>query len=148
MTMTDSDVPTGYTRHFKTSGFTDPWEPLFSKVEADRVWMGVRIADAHCNSRGFAHGGLVSALADNAMGLSAGQVLKAEARDDVGGLVTVSLNTDFIGSGQIGRWLEVDTHFVKTGGTLCFTGALVLADGAPIARASATFKIVKARAHV
>lgn len=143
--MTGTDVPQGFSRHFKTSGFTDPWEPIYSRVAADRVVMGLRIADAHCNSRGFAHGALVSALADNAMGLSAGQVLKSEGRSDVGGLVTVSLNTDFTGSGQIGQWLEVDTHFVKTGGSICFTGALVLANGEPVARASATFKILKVR---
>lgn len=143
--MTAADVPEGFERHFKTSGFTDPWEPLYSKRAPRKLIMGVRIANAHCNSRGFAHGGLISALADNSMGLSTGEVLREEGRKDVGGLVTVSLNTDFIGSAQIGQWLEVDTHFVKTGGSLCFTDALVLADGEAVARSSATFKIVKAR---
>ena len=143
--MTATDIPEGYAPHFKKSGFTDPWEPLYSKRRDRKLLMGLRLADAHCNSRGFAHGGLIAALADNSMGLSTGEVLKAEGRNDVGGLVTVSLNTDFIGSGQIGQWLEVDTHFVKTGGSICFTDALVLADGEPIARSSATFKIVKRR---
>lgn len=143
--MTAMDMPAGYAPHFKQSGFTDPWEPLYSRRADRKLLIGLRIAEAHCNSRGFAHGGLIAALADNSMGLSTGEVLKAEGRSDVGGLVTVSLNTDFIGSGQIGQWLEVDTHFVKTGGSLCFTAALVLADNEPIARASATFKIVKAR---
>ena len=143
--MTETAVPAGFTPHFKRSGFTDPWEPLYSKVEPGKVIMGLRVADAHCNSRGFAHGGLIAALADNAMGLSTGEVLRAEGRTDVGGLVTVSLNTDFIGSGQIGQWLEVDTHFVKAGGSLSFTAALITADGEPVARASATFKIVRKR---
>ncbi|HIG22532.1 MAG TPA: PaaI family thioesterase [Henriciella marina] len=143
--MTESNVPAGFSRHFKTSGFTDPWEPIYSRVLADRVQIGLRIADAHCNSRGFVHGALVSALADNAMGLSVGQVLKSEARKDVGGLVTVSLGTDFIGSGEIGQWLEVDTSFVRTGGSICFAAGIVEADGEPVARANATFKIVKAR---
>ncbi|WP_199288161.1 hypothetical protein [Henriciella litoralis] len=37
-----------------------------------------------------------------------------------------------------------ERHF-KTDGSLCFTAALILADGEPVSRASATFKIVKAR---
>jgi hypothetical protein len=48
-----------------------------------------------------------------------------------------------MGSARIGSWLDVDTHFVKTGGSLCFTDCLVLADGEPVARASASFKILK-----
>lgn len=143
--MTEQTVPPGFERHFKTSGFTDPWEPLYSKTEARKVIMGVRIGPAHCNSRGFAHGALIAALADNSMGLSAGQSLREDGRSDVAGLVTVSLNTDYLGSAQIGSWLEVDTHFVKTGGSLCFTDSLVLADGEPVARSSASFKILKAR---
>ncbi len=143
--MTVMNVPEGFERHFKTSGFTDPWEPLFSRREPRKLIMGLQITNAHCNSRGFAHGGLIAALSDNAMGLSTCEVLREDGRTDVGGLVTVSLNTDFIGSAKIGQWLEVDTHFVKTGGSLCFTAALILADSEPVARASATFKILKRR---
>ncbi|MEM5516009.1 PaaI family thioesterase [Henriciella sp. AS95] len=143
--MTDMEIPAGFAPHFKKSGFTDPWEPLYSKRADRKLLMGLHVAKAHCNSRGFAHGGLIAALADNSMGLSTGEVLKAENRTDIAGLVTVSLNTDFIGSARIGQWLEVDTHFVKTGGSICFTDALVTADGDVVARANATFKILKAR---
>ncbi len=145
MTLTETGVPPGFEPHFKSSGFTDPWEPLYSRRAPRKVAMGVRIAQAHCNSRGFAHGGLIAALADNAMGLSIGEALREEGRRDVAGLVTVSLNTDYISSAQIGSWLEVDTHFVKTGGSLCFTNCLVLADGDPVARSSASFKILRRR---
>jgi acyl-coenzyme A thioesterase PaaI-like protein len=63
-------IPEGYERHFRTSPLTDPWEPLYSKAENGSIILALRIRQAHCNSRGFAHGGLISALADNAMGLS------------------------------------------------------------------------------
>jgi acyl-coenzyme A thioesterase PaaI-like protein len=35
----------------------------------------------HCNSRGFVHGGVIAALADNAMGLSFVRVFKATVED-------------------------------------------------------------------
>ena len=143
--MTDAQAPEGFGRHFRTSPFTDPWEPLFSRSEPRKVVIGLRLSQAHCNSRGLVHGGLIASLADNAMGLSAHAALKVEGRDAFKGLVTVSLSTDYLGSAKTGEWLEVDTHFVKTGGSLCFTDALVLADGEPVARSSATFKIVKAQ---
>jgi acyl-coenzyme A thioesterase PaaI-like protein len=44
---------------------------------------------------------------------------------------------------QIGQWLTVETDVIKTGGTLCFAQCLVTADGATIARANGTFRVVK-----
>ena len=141
--MTEPAPPEGYAPHFRKSGFTDHWEPLYSRVDDRQVSIGLWLDERHCNSRGFVHGGLIASIADNAMGLSSGRVLAAQGRDDIGGLVTVNLSTDFIGSAQIGQWLATDTHFVRAGGSLCFTDCLLSADGEPIARASATFKIVK-----
>jgi acyl-coenzyme A thioesterase PaaI-like protein len=39
--------------------------------------------------------------------------------------------------------LAVETVVIKAGGTLCFAQCLVTADGANIARASATFSVLK-----
>ena len=50
---------------------------------------------------------------------------------------------DFIGSAQIGQWLTVETDVIKTGSTLCFAQCFVTADGAVIARANGTFRVVK-----
>jgi len=130
-------VPAGFEPHYRKSPLTDPWEPLYSRRTDDAVIIGLRIATPHTNSRGFAHGGLITALADNAMGLSCGVGLEA-----AGGLVTVNLGVDFIGSAKVGQWLQVETIVVKRGRSLCFAQALVTADGEPCARANATFKVL------
>jgi len=39
----------------------------------------------------------------------------------------------------------IDTGFVKAGRSLCFTGADLTADGAMVARAHATFRVLTAR---
>lgn len=132
--------PAGFEPHTRRSPLTDPWEPLYACKSEDRIVLGLTVASPHTNSRGLLHGGLIAALADNAMGLSCGAVL---ARDGApaSGLVTVSLAVDYLGKADIGDWLEFDTDFVRAGRTLCFAGAAVTAKGQPIARAHATFRV-------
>ncbi len=131
-------VPEGFERHYRQSPVTDPWEPLYSRKTEDAVILGLRAQAAHTNSRGFVHGGLISALADNAMGLSCSHRLGGEAS-----LLTVNLTLDFLGSAQIGQWLEFTTAFVKNGGSLSFAQAFVTADGQPCARANGVFKVMR-----
>jgi uncharacterized protein (TIGR00369 family) len=136
----DSNVPEGFTRHFRRSPLTDPWEPLYSRVTEEAVIVGLRLDTPHTNSRGFAHGGLISALADNAMGLSCGTRLGSA----VAGLLTVTLSVDFLGPAAIGQWLEFTTTFVKVGKVLCFAQSFVTADGDVIAKGSASFRVQSA----
>jgi len=135
-------VPPGFERHFRQSPVTDPWEPIYSRKTSDVVVLGLVAEAAHTNSRGFVHGGLISALADNAMGLSCARRLGDEAS-----LVTVNLALDFLGTAQVGQWLEFDTVFVKRGNTLAFAQAFVTADGEPCARANGVFRVIRKAAH-
>jgi len=132
--------PDGFEPHSRKSPLTDPWEPIYARKTPDRVVLGLVVAEAHTNSRGLLHGGLIAALADNAMGLSCGQVMAGRGLAS-SGLVTVSLGVDYLGKARIGDWLAVDTSFVRAGRTLCFAGAEVIANGEPIARAHATFRV-------
>lgn len=133
-----ADVPPDFAPHLRRSPVTEPWEPIYFKKTPDTVILGLRLAKPHTNSRGLAHGGLISTLADNAMGLSCG--LKA---NEIQGLVTVNLSIDFLGSATVGQWLQVETNFVRPGGSLYFAQCFVTADGEPCARANATFKALR-----
>lgn len=132
--------PEGFTRHYRQSPLTNPWEPIYSRNTGDAIFIGLHLGTAHTNSRGFAHGGLISALADNAMGLSCGLHV-----ENVSGLVTVGLAIDFLSSAASGQWLEVAPEVVRAGGTLAFAQCLVTADGKPCARANATFSLLRSR---
>ena len=140
--MSEAIVPDGFERHFRRSALTDPWEPLYSRKLEDRLQMGIVLAEPHCNSRGLVHGGLIATLADNAMGLSCVFALANQGREVGGGLVTISLHTDYLGSAKLGQWLEIDPEPVKTGGSVCFARAIIRGDGKPVAMANATFKIL------
>lgn len=130
--------PAGFSRHFRRSPLTEPWEPLYSRREDGLVSIGFLAGAAHANSRGFVHGGMISALADNAMGLSCSQSLEGGPS-----LVTVSLAVDFLGSATLGQWVEVAPKLNRLGATLCFAEAVVTANGEPCAKAHATFRVVR-----
>lgn len=135
--MTTTDIPEGFEPHFRKAPLTDPWEPIYSKRTENALTIGLRIAQAHTNARGFLHGGLIPALADNAMGYSC-----AQATGWTTSYVTISLAVDYVGSGQVGQWLSVEGEAIKTGNTICFAQCLVKADGVVIARGNATFRVV------
>ena len=135
---TPRSPPEGFAPHFRKSRVTDPWEPLYSRRFGHSVQIGLHVGEAHCNSRGLLHGGVIAALADNAMGLSCVAALEGAA---VRGLVTVGLSLDYVGAAKLGQWLQVEPRVLKSGGSLAFADALVTADGATIARASASFKM-------
>ena len=136
--MSDTHIPEGFERQNRPSPLTDPWEPIYSRQTPDAIILGLRLTRPHTNARGFAHGGLIAALTDKAMGHSCGHKMRGTHS-----LVTVSMSIDFISSAQIGQWLTVETDVIKTGSTLCFAQCLVTADGVAIARANGTFRVVR-----
>ena len=136
--MSDTHIPEGFERQNRPSPLTDPWEPIYSRQTPDAIILGLRLTRPHTNARGFAHGGLIAALTDKAMGHSCGHKMRGTHS-----LVTVSMSIDFISSAQIGQWLTVETDVIKTGSTICFAQCFVKANDAVVARANATFRVVK-----
>ncbi|MBL0728801.1 PaaI family thioesterase [Piscinibacter sp. HJYY11] len=135
-------IPDGYARHTRRSPLTDPWEPLFAREAGDAVQLAVEIREAHCNARGFAHGGLVSALADNAMGLSAVRLARQQPGQAQASAVTVTLALDFLDTARIGDWLEVQPSVLKLGRTLAFAECRVVCGDRLVARGNASFRMV------
>jgi uncharacterized protein (TIGR00369 family) len=135
-----ADVPTGFEAHVRKSPVTDPWEPLYAKRYGEAFSLGLRIAHSHCNARGLLHGGVISALADNAMELACVTQMESVSAP------TVSLSVDFLTVGRSGQWLEVRAVPAKLGRTLAFADARIEADGEMIAKAAAIFRIVKVAA--
>lgn len=136
-----SQPPEPFVAHPRRSPLTTPWEPIFADIRDDRWVLAVEVREPHTNSRGNPHGGLIAALADNAMGLSCG-VMLARLKIASNGLVTVSLGLDYLAAAKLGEWLEFDTDFIKPGKSICYAEATVRAGGKPMARARATFKVM------
>lgn len=136
-----SNLPEGFAPHFRKSAVTDPWEPLYSRQTGGVLELGLELREAHCNSRGLLHGGVIASLADNAMGLSYVPTYAASNGTPKSGAVTVSLNIDYLAVGKLGQWVQVTPRVIRAGKNMGFVDALVTADGTPIARANATFRV-------
>jgi uncharacterized protein (TIGR00369 family) len=139
-------IPDGFRPHERRSPLTDPWEPLFARETDDAVHLGLEIREAHCNSRGFAHGGLLSSLADNAMGMSAVRIARRQPGAEKTSAVTVSLTLDFIDAAKVGEFIAFQPAVLKVGRSLAFADCRVLCGERLIARASASFRLVQAGA--
>jgi uncharacterized protein (TIGR00369 family) len=137
-------MPTGYSPHTRRSPLTEPWEPLFARETANAVQLALTIRTAHCNARGFAHGGLISSLADNAMGLSAVRHARLKPGAAQASALTVSLTLDYIDVAHVGDCVEFLPAVLKVGRTLGFVECRVICGTRLIARGSASFRIVHA----
>jgi uncharacterized protein (TIGR00369 family) len=133
----------GFTPHFRQSPVTDPWEPLFSRRVDGVIQIGMWVREVHCNSRGFLHGGVIAALADNAMGLSCVEFTGSKNQEMAKGAVTIGLSVDYTSPSQQGQWFQVEPRIVRVGRSTGFADALITADGNIIARASASFGMLR-----
>ena len=143
-----ADIPPGFTPHTRKSPVTDPWQPLYARTDHGVYELGFILDTCHCNGRGLLHGGVIAALADNAMGLSLGMArLKGgESKDGkasaVSGIVTTSLHVDYVDIAQIGQWVSIVPRVVTASRRTGLIDALIYADDTLIARANASFKVL------
>lgn len=143
-----ADIPSGFTPHNRKSPVTDPWQPLYGRTDHGVYELGFILDTCHCNGRGLLHGGVIAALADNAMGLSLGmaRLQNGEAKEGkaqtVSAIVTTSLHVDYIAIAQIGQWISILPRVVTAARRTGLIDALIYADDTLIARAHATFKVL------
>lgn len=130
-------LPPGYAPIFRSSPFIDLIGPVYCRKEDNGWRLGLRAEDRHCNQRGMVHGGVFSSLADIALGYNA-----AFQTDPPTLLVTVNLSVDYIGSAQLGDWLEVVVDVPKVGRQNGFASALFFVGDKRLARASAVFSVI------
>jgi acyl-CoA thioesterase len=91
------------------------------------------------NHAGFVHGGMISALADSAMGRSLRTVKPGVAR-----AMSFDLKVNFINAAKIGQTLRAKGHVVHTGRrTMVADCRIEDGDGRLIATASGTFAVTK-----
>ena len=138
--MTEQPPPPGFEPYERPSPLLDPWRPLWVQELTDRTIMGVRVREAHCNSRGTVHGGFYAALADQATGLTCSHQILA-AGLPLQQILTTSLTIDYLAGAKVGQWLTFDTHFNKGNRSTWYAEIDICADGQTVARGHATFRV-------
>lgn len=133
-------VPEHFSPLFRSSPFLDVLGPLYCCEDtstADARWvLGMMVDTKHCNGRGTLHGGVISSLADAALGYNA-----AFTHSPPQGLVTASLNVEFTGKAEEGDWLEVHCDIYKRGRSLVYGHAFFWCDARRIAHTSGVFLV-------
>ena len=101
------------------------------------------VDETHTNRHGALHGGLSTALLDNAMGATASLTVDPGGREP---FLTVSLAVQFLAPARLGDPLTATGRVVGGGRSLVFVdGRLEDAEGRAVATASGVFK--RARRH-
>ena len=130
-----SEVPAGFEPSLRTSPFLDVIGPVYTRAGEGVVLLGLRARTEHLNTRGFVHGAVLAALLDVVCGRN------CALRIGQPGLVTVSLNVDFVASARDGDWLEASAMVTRVGRRLAFSHGRVEAEGKPVATASGVFAV-------
>lgn len=131
-----SNIPEGFEPIFRSSPFLDLIGPLFNKKTKEGLVIGFRAEEKHCNARGLVHGGVLSSLADVALGYNA-----AFATTPPTPIVTASLTIDYAGAARLGDWIEISTDLQKVGRSMAFANCYFAVEDKRIARASAVFTV-------
>ena len=135
--MTD-DEDTRWTAAQHSSSFLDLIGPVawWRDEGTGLLAARLRVDGRHLNSRGRLHGGVLSTLVDVVLGHAA-----AETTDPKTALTTASLNVDYLSGARPGQWLTASASAAHVGTALAFARGEVTADGAPVAQASAVFRV-------
>jgi acyl-coenzyme A thioesterase 13 len=105
--------------------------------EGEQRVFALRVEQRHANLGGNAHGGLLAALVDFALGRAIG----AET-GSAGAPATVSLTTDFLRLVRPGDRLEAHTEVERIGRTLAFADCSLTVEGREVVRGRAVFAVV------
>lgn len=132
----EQGVPDGF-EAFASSPFFASVGPAWIRRRDVPPTFGIRIETRHCNSGGTAHGGLLAALAD----LALGQGIRAVAGSG-GRLVTAGLNVDFARPIAVGEWVEAQADIQQRTRQVVFANCYLVSNGQRAVRASGIYTIV------
>ncbi len=134
---TAGDVPAGFKRLTLGGPYFVRLGPSYYRLpEQGSIEVGIRVTEEHSNVQGNAHGGMVSTLADGALGIAL--VL---ARQKRGGQVTVSLSSEFLSAARIGEWLKAHARVTRLGSRLAFLECQLRVEQRLVMRCQAIFSI-------
>ncbi|WP_339413041.1 MULTISPECIES: PaaI family thioesterase [unclassified Pseudomonas] len=132
-----SMIPAGFTPLFRSSPFLDLLGPIYNQRTETGLVIGLRAEEKHCNARGLVHGGVLSSLADVALGYNS-----AFAHEPPTPIVTSSLTIDYAGTAKLGDWISIESDVQKVGKSLAFANCYFMVESVRIARASAVFSVI------
>ena len=118
----------------RPSRFTTLIGPILRSRRDGRTRYGCRIDDRHDNSTGRAHGGMLMAFCDEAMGLEAHD----PDTDDI--FFTVNFECQFISGALVGDFLEIDIERLPAGRSMVVMRGVCTSAGRVVATCAGVWK--------
>src|SRR4029077_3506621 len=100
-------IPEGFRPFRFNFGFLEAVGPLYGKWDGERLFMGFRVEERHCNPGQVVHGGMMATFADMFIPIAA----RMQSKADVGFAPTVNLTLDFLSPAKLGAWVEGTAEF-------------------------------------
>ena len=132
--MTTPDPLAGFAPYERTSPYLDLIGPVLSRRTDDGLEFALAIDERHVNARGLAHGAVLTALADVAMGYAT-----AFSRDPPARLITASLNISFAGAVHSGETVIARVDIQRVGRRMAFASCSLTSGDREVVHASAVF---------
>jgi uncharacterized protein (TIGR00369 family) len=133
------DIPPGFVKLplLEDSGFGSSCGPFWVKAQGERLVGGFRVEARHCNPAGICHGGMLATFCDLHLGVA------AQFEYPLGTFIlpTISLSLDYLAPTPKGAWVEARAEVSKVTRGMVFVSETVTADGDPVVRAHAIYKI-------
>ena len=107
---------------------------LSRRTDDGQLEFALAIDERHVNARGFAHGGVLSALADVALGYAA-----SGSQDPPARLITASLKIDFAGAVRAGETVVASVDVHRVGRRIAFANCYLTSEDRRVVHASAVF---------
>ena len=134
-----TDIPEGYAPAWNT-GFNEYVGPFYGRaLEDGSVHFFLDLRDEHMNGAGFAHGGLLMAFADAALGTAVNVAIDGAAS------ATMTLNTDFIAAGQPGTRIECEASVTRRTRSVVFVQGRVYSGDKTLLTATGIWKVLGAK---
>ena len=132
-------IPDGFRRLDAGGAYFRLLGPVYIRPEASGTsTVALRVAEHHLNIQGMAHGGMLTTLADSALGINL-----SLARGRRGAQVTVSLTADFLSGARAGDWLEAHVAVTRIGKRLAYANCDLKVGERHVLRSSAVFAMVE-----
>src|ERR1700734_2797397 len=103
----------------------------------ERLRWGFVVEPKHLNRAGNLHGGMLMTFADQSMAMTARQATKVRRH------ATIELNTQFIGSVQLGQFVEAHAEVVRATRSVVFMEVKMFVDGRIVVSANGVWKILE-----
>lgn len=130
-------IPDGFEPAPLDEGFLNLIGPLHARRAGNGTYiLALRATPDHANRYGVVHGGLLSTLADVAIGMNLARVTST-----VEVTLTLNLSLDFISQARQGDWIEAHVELNKEGGRVRFGQCRIVVGEKLVVRGTAVFYV-------